>query len=96
MSKEEYSRYESQELKLWKLLSGDEQFSRVDELTKDFEEEVKLIHVRHQAIKVELSVPKDEIYTVLVKYETYLREKLNHIPIIILLQEKLDANKRRK
>ncbi len=96
MSEDKFQRYESQELKLWKKLTQEQQFEQVKELSKSFEERLIPKYVRHQSIKVDVFVSKDEIYSLLVEYETHLRTKLDNIPIIVLLQEKIDANKRRK
>ena len=96
MSEEKYYRYESPELKLFKKLTTDQQFKKVSEISKKFEDRLSVIQVHNQSIKVEVFVPKEDIYYLLVEYETYLREKLNNIPIIVLLQEKTDANKKRK
>ncbi|MDD3442931.1 hypothetical protein [Sulfurimonas denitrificans] len=96
MSEREYYRYESPELKLWKKLTADKQFERVSGLSQIFKEKLKVIDVHNQSIKVELYVQKDDVYDVLVTYEAYLREKLNNIPIIVLLEGKTDANKKRQ
>ena len=96
MNERKYYRYESPELKLWKKLTADQQFKKVDELSQDFKEKLKVIDVHNQSINVELFVPKDEVYDLLVEYETYLRENLDNIPIIVLLQGKSDANKKRQ
>nr|WP_321266985.1 hypothetical protein [uncultured Sulfurimonas sp.] len=96
MSEKKYYRYESPALKLWKKLTKDQQFEKVYALSKKFEDRLTLTDVRNQSIKVELFVTKDEIYNTLVEYETYLRENLNNIPIIVLLEGKTDANKKRQ
>lgn len=96
MSERKHYRYESPALKLWKKLTTDQQFEKVNELSQVFKDRLDLIEVRDQSIKVELSVEKSEIYDLLVEYETYLRENLDNIPIIVLLQGKTDANKKRQ
>ena len=96
MSEMKYSRYESEELIKWKKLSSEKQIEIVNEFSNPYAEKLKIIQVNNQSIKVELLVSKEEIYNTLVEYETYLRKKLQNIPIIILLQEKNDANKKRK
>ena len=45
---------------------------------------------------MELEIEKDERYKFLVEYESYLRKELDNIPIIVLLEGKTDANKRRQ
>jgi len=96
MDQEEFSRYESPELQLWKKKDTEEQFKIVEKISKKYEDRLTLVSVRHQAIKVELEIPKEERYNLLVDYETYVRKELNNIPIIVLLEGKKDANKRRR
>ena len=96
MNEQQYTRYESEELKKWKKLSVDKQIEIVQSFSGDFNDRLTVISVHNQSIKVELYVPKDDIYNTLVEYETYIRKKLDNIPIIVLLQERHDANKKRK
>jgi len=96
VSEREYYRYESPELKLWKKLTPSQQFEKVSELSQSFKEKLEVIEAHNQSIKVELHVQKDEIYNILVEYEAYIREKLDNIPVIVLLQGKTDANKKRQ
>jgi len=63
VSEDKFQRYESQELKLWKKLTQEQQFEQVKELSKSFEDRLIPKHVRHQSIKVDVFVPKDEIYS---------------------------------
>jgi len=91
-----YGRYESPELQEWKKLTKEEQFLKVQTLSKSFIEKLKPVFVKDQSIKVDMFVPKSEYYELLVKYEAYLRESLGNIPLIVLVQEKLDENKRRQ
>jgi len=96
MNQEKYQRYESEELKKWKKLSKENQTKIVKSLSNDFSQKLVVVSAYNQSIKVELFVEKKETYNILVEYETYIREKLEGIPIIILLQERDDANKKRK
>lgn len=96
MSEAKSYRYESPELKVFKKLTTDEQFKKVYGLTQGFEDKLEVIAVKDQSITVKLFVEKDKAYETLVEYETYIREKLDNIPIIVLIQERKDANKKRK
>lgn len=89
-------RYESQELQEWKKLSQEEQFSQVQVLSKEYTEQLEPISVRHQSIRVSMCIPKSEYYETLVDYEKHLRENLGNIPLIVLVEEKADENKRRQ
>ncbi|WP_457749349.1 hypothetical protein [Sulfurimonas sp.] len=91
-----YERYESQELQEWKKLSSEEQFKQVKYLSDKYKESLELLFVRDQSIQVSLKIPKNEHYDLLVSYEAYLRENLGNIPLIVLIEEKKDENKRRQ
>lgn len=91
-----YVRYESPELKAWKQLSFEEQLKKVKELSVDYFEKLEVISVKHQAIEVNLFMEKSEVYTFLVAYEKYLREALGNFPIIVLLKDRADENRKRK
>ncbi|MBL1243442.1 MAG: hypothetical protein COA39_003440 [Sulfurimonas sp.] len=89
-------RYESQELQEWKKLSQEEQFSQVQALSTKYIEQLEPIFVRDQSIRVAMHIPKSAYYETLVDYEKYLRENLGNIPLIVLVEEKADENKRRQ
>lgn len=91
-----YTRYESSELIQWKEYSVEEQLTIVKEHNNPYKEKVEVCKVHHQSIEVSLFMKKEEVYTFLVQYETYMREKLGGFPIIILLKDRADENKKRK
>lgn len=91
-----YERYESPELIEWKKLSHEEQFKIVNSYSNVFKDRLEISSVKNQAIEVNLFIDKKDVYEFLVKYEKYIREKLGQIPIIILLKERIDENKKRK
>lgn len=90
------SRYESKELQAWKKLDNQTQFIKVTELSKELMDKVKVIKVQDQAIEVSLFIEKNEVYDFLVSYETFIRNKLGNFPIIVLLKDRADENKKRK
>ncbi|MDD2894891.1 MAG: hypothetical protein PHG81_02625 [Aliarcobacter sp.] len=91
-----YERYESPELIEWKKLSHDEQFKIVNSCSDVFKDRLEVSSVKNQAIEVNLFVDKKDVYDFLVKYENYIREKLGNFPVIILLKDRIDENKKRK
>jgi len=91
-----YSRYESPELQEWKKISQEEQMTKLKKISKPFSDILQVVYVKDQSIRVNILVEKSEYYDSLVKYETYIREELGNIPVIVLVQEKLDENKRRQ
>ena len=91
-----YQRYESLELKKWKKLSKDEQLEIVASYSEIFKEKLEVISVKNQAIEVNLFINKNDVYSFLVEYENYIREKLGNFPIIVLLKDRADENKKRK
>ncbi|MDZ7817705.1 MAG: hypothetical protein U5K55_03390 [Aliarcobacter sp.] len=91
-----YERYESPELIEWKKLSHDEQFKIVNSYSDVFKDRLEVSSVKNQAIEVNLFVDKKDVYDFLVKYENYIREKLGNFPVIILLKDRIDENKKRK
>jgi len=91
-----YERYESPELIEWKKLSHDQQFKIVNSYSDVFKDRLEVSSVKNQAIEVNLFVDKKDVYDFLVKYENYIREKLGNFPVIILLKDRIDENKKRK
>lgn len=91
-----YERYESDALKEWKKISSEEQLEQVIEITEDSGYPLEVKNVKDQMIEVNIFVEKNETYELLKNYEKFLREKLNNIPIIVLLKERLDENRKRK
>lgn len=91
-----YIRYESPELKEWKKLNPEEQYKKVNELSQVYFEKVKVSTVNNQSIEVNLFIPKSQVYEFLVEYEAYLRKKLGGFPIIVLLKDRIDENRKRK
>lgn len=91
-----YKRYESPELIEWKKLDSEKQFEIVNEFSQPFYEKVKVSKVNNQSIEVDLFMRKSDVYNFLVEYETYLREKLGNFPIIVLLKDRADENRKRK
>lgn len=84
------------ELKEWKKLDKKQQFDIVYEISKKFFDRLELVKVDNQSIEVTLFVEKNLFYDLLVEYETFLRQSLGNFPIIVLLKEKKDENKKRK
>lgn len=91
-----YSRYEPESLVKWKKLSSQEQLEKVKILSKKFNKELEVIKVNNQAIEVNLIMAKNKVYDYLVSYESYIREKLGNFPVIVLLKDRADENKKRK
>lgn len=92
----DYERYESPELIKWKKLSFDEQFEIVNSHSEVFKNKLEIKTVRNQSIEVNLFIEKKDVYDFLVKYENFIRERLGNFPIIVLLKDRLDENKKRK
>lgn len=91
-----YTRYESPALKEWKKYTFEEQLKKVQELSHEYSGKLEVINVKHQAIEVNLFMEKSEVYDFLVQYESDIREKLGTFPIIVLLKDRADENKKRK
>lgn len=91
-----YKRYESPSLIEWKKFSNEEQLNQVKLLSKKFDDKLEVIKVNNQAIEVNLFMNKNEVYDYLVSYESYIREQLGNFPIIVLLKDRADENKKRK
>ena len=96
MQEEKYDRYESPALIQWKKQNHEKQLETVISLSQEFEHTIEVVNVLDQRIEVIAYVTKDKIYELLVQYETFIRVKLNDIPIIVLLKEKRDENRKRK
>lgn len=96
MERSKYKRYESPELIAWKQLSHEEQLLKVQSLNNNFKDKLEVISVKDQMIEVNIFVSKEQTYELLVNYETSMRKQLNNIPIIVLLKERLDENRKRK
>lgn len=91
-----YTRYESPALKEWKTYSFEEQLKKVKELSHEYSQKLEVISVKHQAIEVNLFMEKSEVYHFLVQYESDIRKKLGDFPIIVLLKDRADENRKRK
>lgn len=91
-----YERYESEELKEWKKLDAKIQLEKVQELSVGLSDKLEIVRVHDQAIEVSLFVEKSEVYDFLVSYETLMRTKLGNFPIVVLLKDRADENKKRK
>lgn len=91
-----YKRYESEELIEWKKLDSNEQLKIVNDFSKEYSEKVEVNKVHDQSIEISLCLNKDDVYKFLVDYETYLRDKLGGFPIIVLLKDRADENRKRK
>lgn len=92
----EYKRYESPELIEWKKLSNNEQMEIVTSYSELFKDKLEVSSVKNQAIEVNLFIDKKDVYEFLVNYENYIREKLGNFPVIVLLKDRVDENKKRK
>ena len=92
----EYKRYESPELIKWKKLSNYEQLEIVKLHSELFKDKLEVSSVKNQAIEVNLFIDKKDVYEFLVNYENYIREKLGNFPVIVLLRDRVDENKKRK
>lgn len=82
-------------LKEWKSLSSKEQFAKIEELSLPYNSKVSITKVQDQAIEVDLLIDDSKAYEFLVEYERYLREALGSFPIIVLLGDRKDENKKR-
>jgi len=83
-------------LEKWKKLSATEQLEKVKELSFQYHTMLEVLSVKDQAIELNLFMKKDSVYKFLVSYETYLREQLGDFPIIVLLKDRADENRKRK
>ena len=92
----EYKRYESPEIIKWKKLSNYEQLEIVKLHSELFKDKLEVSSVKNQAIEVNLFIDKKDVYQFLVNYENYIREKLGNFPVIVLLKDRVDENKKRK
>ena len=92
----EYKRYEAHELIKWKNLSNVEQLKIVKLHSELFKDKLEVSSVKNQAIEVNLFIDKKDVYEFLVNYENYIREKLGNFPVIVLLKDRVDENKKRK
>ncbi len=92
----EYKRYEPPSLIEWKKNSNEAQLKKVQELSTEFDDKLEVIKVKDQSIEVNLYMPKDKVYDYLVSYEAYIREKLGNFPVIVLLKDRADENRKRK
>ena len=92
----EYKRYESPELIKWKKLSKYEQSEILKLHSELFKDKLEVRSVKNQAIEVNLFIDKKDVYEFLVNYENYIREKLGNFPVIVLLKDRVDENKKRK
>lgn len=91
-----YERYESPELIEWKKLDKLEQLKKVVKVSEKYEDKVDIINVHNQSIEVSLFMQKDDVYKFLVEYEAFLRKELGGFPIIVLLKDRADENRKRK
>lgn len=80
----------------WEKLSFNQQLEKVKYLSSMYEDSMEVLSVKNQAIELNLFMKKENVYTFLVSYETYLREQLGHFPIIVLLKDRADENRKRK
>ncbi len=93
---DEYERYEAPSLIKWKKLSLEQQLKTVQELSEKYKDKLDVIKVKNQSIEVSLIMEKNEVYDYLVEYEAYIRKALGEFPVIILLKDRADENKKRK
>ena len=65
---------------------------------KSYKKDKIIVNIRNNMIELDLSefIDKTEYQNTLVSVEGFLRKKLNNIPIILIIQEIKDANKKRK
>ena len=92
----DYKRYEPPSLIAWKKIPIEEQLKKVKRLSEKFNDKLEVIKVKNQAIEVNLYMPKDKVYDYLVSYEAYIREELGNFPVIVLLKDRTDENRKRK
>lgn len=91
-----YDRYESPKLKEWKQLDKSTQLTKVTSLNEKYKDKVQVVKVYDQSIEINLFIKKEGVYDFLVEYETYIRDNLGGFPIIILLKDRADENKKRQ
>lgn len=98
-------RFESNELKIWN--ETDDSLKKellnqyLNEYFKDnksYKKDQTIVNIRNNMFELNLSefIDKTEYQNTLVNVEVFLRKKLNNIPIILIIQEIKDANKKRK
>lgn len=104
----EYSdsfRFESNELKMWNQKEDSLKKEILNQYLNEYFKENKsykkdqiIVNIRNNMIELDLSefIDKTEYQNTLVSVEGFLRKKLNNIPIILIIQEIKDANKKRK
>lgn len=99
------SRFESNELKMWNEKDDSLKKELLNQYLNEYFKENKLykkdqtiVNVRNNMFELDLSefIEKTEYQNTLVNVEVFLRKKLNNIPIILIIQEIKDANKKRK
>mgnify|MGYP000329479017 CR=1 FL=1 len=83
-------------LKEWKKLSPPQQLEIVKGFSTQYNNQLNVLSVKDHAIELSLFMEKDDVYTFLVSYESYLREQLGNFPIIVLLKDRADENRKRK
>jgi len=83
-------------LEEWEKLSFEKQLQKVKDLSTQYADILEVLSVRNQAIELNLFMKKENVYTFLVSYETYIREQLGNFPIIVLLKDRADENRKRK
>ncbi len=83
-------------LQEWKKLSPTQQLEKVQSFSTQYKDKMDVLAVKDQAIELSLFMEKNRVYTFLVSYETYLRQKLGNFPIIVLLKDRADENRKRK
>ena len=99
------SRFESNELKMWNEKDDFLKKELLNQYLNEYFKENKLykkdqtiVNIRNNMFELDLSefIEKTEYQNTLVNVEVFLRKKLNNIPIILIIQEIKDANKKRK
>jgi len=90
--------HENIQLKLeeWKKLSPTQQLEKVQSFSTQYKDKMDVLAVKDHAIELSLFMEKHLVYEFLVSYETYLRQKLGNFPIIVLLKDRADENRKRK
>lgn len=90
-------RYGADKLKTWKNLDKQDQLTIVKNLTsKKYNNIVDIRSVKNQSIEITLHLEKEKRYDFLVEYEAFLRKNLGNFPIIVLLRDRADENRKRK
>jgi hypothetical protein len=98
-------RFESVELGIWNektdLIKKELLNQYLNEYFKEnelYENNQTIVNIRNNMFELDLSkfIEKKEYQNTLVNVEVFLRKKLNNIPIILIIQEIKDANKKRK